>query len=135
MPNRKFDEHYDTFDKALVLMAVGDRTTQDAIHKYYNDFNKEGIISFDQWREKMDDLWTDNFAKVIEYDIKRFISDVLYHEDVPERCEELPIRISVGDCYLEIPMTPSTQHALEYALEQFSTAVVNRYGRGDCWDD
>lgn len=133
--NEKFNEHYDTFDKVLILMTVGDKTIQDAIHEYYNEYNKEGTISFDQFRGKITDLWADNSAKVIEYDIKRFIDKILYHEDVPERCEELPIRISVGDCYLEIPMTPSTQHALEDALEEFSTAIVKRYGRGDCWDD
>lgn len=133
--NEKFNEHYDTFDKVLILMTVGDKTIQDAIHEYYNDYNKKGTISFDQFRGKITDLWADNSAKVIEYDIKRFIDKILYHEDVPERCEELPIKISIGDCYLEIPMTPSTQHALEDALEEFSTAIVKRYGRGDCWDD
>lgn len=133
--NEKFNEHYDTFDKILILMAVGDRTTQDAIHGYYDDYNKKGTISFDQFREKINVLWTDNFAKTIGYDVQRFIDKVLYHEDVPERCEELPIKISVGDRYLEIPMTPSTQRALEYALEQFSIDIINHYGRGDCWDD
>lgn len=133
--NGKFNEHYDTFDKILILMAVGDKTTQDTIHEYYDDYNKAGTISFDQFREKITNLWADNFAKTIGYDVQRFIDKILYHEDVPERCEELPIRISVGDHYLEIPMTPSTQHALERALKQFSSEVVNRYSRGDCWDD
>lgn len=127
MANGKFNEHDDIFDKALILMAVGDEITQDAIHKYYNDFNKEGIISFEQWREKMNELWAVNFAKVIEYDIKRFIGKVLYHGDVPEKCEELPIRISVGNRYLEIPMDPVTQGALEVALERFSDAVIDNY--------
>lgn len=123
MTDKKFNEHDDIFDKALILMAVGDKTTQDAIRKVYNDFNNEGIITFDQWREKINNLWADNFVKVIEYDINRFIDKVLYREDVPERCEELPIRISVGDRYLEIPMDPITQGALEVALEHFSMAV------------
>lgn len=123
MTDRKFNEHYDIFDKALILMAVGDRTTQDAIHEAYNAFNNRGTITFDQWREKMNYLWTVNFAKVIEYDINKFIDKVLYHEDVPERCEELPIRISVGTRYLEIPMDSTTQYALEVALKRFSLAV------------
>lgn len=118
--NEKFNEHYDTFDKILILMAVGDKTTKDAIHDYYNEYNKEGTISFDQFREKINDLWTANFAKTIGYDVKRFIDKVLYREDVPERCEELPIKISVGDHYLEIPMDPIAQCALEEALKRFS---------------
>lgn len=124
--NEKFNEHYDTFDKVLILMTVGDKTIQDAIHEYYNEYNKEGTISFDQFRGKITDLWADNSAKVIEYDIKRFIDKILYHEDVPERCEELPIRISVGDCYLEIPMDSIAQCALEEALKRFS-AVYDNY--------
>ena len=122
MIDRKFNEH-DTFDKTLILMAVGDNATQDAIHESYNAYNNKGIITFDQWREKINDLWAANFAKVIEYDINKFIDKVLYHEDVPERCEELPIRISVGTRYLEIPMDPTTQYALEVALKRFSMAV------------
>lgn len=136
MMTEKFNEHYDTFDKILILMAIGDKTTQSAIHEYYNDYNKRSTISFDQFREKINDIWTDNFAKVIGYDVEKFIDKVLYHEDVPERCEELPIRISVGNRYLEIPMTPSTQRALEHALKQFSTTVIKIYGRGGIvWDD
>lgn len=123
---RKFNDH-DTFDKALILMRVGDEATQDAIHESYNDLNEKCIISFDQWREKIKELWADNFTKVIWYDIKKFIDKVLYHEDVPERCEELPIRISIGDCYLEIPMDPVTQGALETALKQFSIAILEEY--------
>lgn len=126
MTDRKFNEH-DTFDKALILMAVGDKTTQDTIHKAYMDFNNGKTITFDQWREKMNELWTVNFAKVIKYDVERFIDKVIYHEDVPERCEELPIRISVGDRYLEIPMDPITQGALEAALKHFSMAVIDNY--------
>lgn len=126
MTNKKFNEH-DTFDKALILMSVVDEDTQKVIHKCYRDFNSEGIISFDQWREKIAHLWADNFAKVIWYDIKDFIDKVLYHEDVPERCEELPIKISVGNCYLEIPMDPTTQSALDTALKQFSIHVLDEY--------
>lgn len=126
MTNGKFNEH-DIFDKALILMAVGDKPTQDAVHECYNDYNKKGISSFDQWREKMNYLWTVNFAKVVGYDIKGFIDKVLYHEDVPERCEELPIRISIGNRYLEIPMDPVTQGALEVALEHFSIALLENY--------
>ena len=126
MTNRKFNDH-DTIEKALILMAVGDKITQQAIHKGYNDFNKKGTITFEQWREKINELWAANFAKVIEYDIRDFIEKVLYHEDVPEKCEELPIRISVGNRYLEIPMDPVTQGALEVALERFSTAVNDNY--------
>lgn len=122
MTTGKFNEH-DTFDKTLILMAVGDNATQNAIHESYKDYNDKGTISFDQWREKINDLWAANFAKVIEYDINRFIDKVLYDEDVPERCEELPIRISVGTRYLEIPMDPTTQYALEVALKRFSLAV------------
>ena len=122
MTTEKFNEH-DTFDKTLILMAVGDNATQNAIHESYKDYNDKGTISFDQWREKINDLWAANFAKVIEYDINRFIDKVLYDEDVPERCEELPIRISVGTRYLEIPMDPTTQYALEVALKRFSLAV------------
>lgn len=122
MTDRKFNEH-NTFDKALVLMTVGDKTTQDAIHESYNDYSNKGIITFDQWHEKINELWSANFAKVMWYDIKEFIDKVLYREDVPERCEEFPIRISVGNRYLEIPMNPVTQGALELALEQFSTRV------------
>lgn len=125
----KFNEH-DTLDKAFILMKVGDETTQDAIHKDYKDYNK-GIITFEQWLEKIDALWTDNPAKVIGYDIKKFIDKVLYHEDVRERCEEFPIRISVGNRYLEIPMSPITQGALEDALDQFSMALRNYYGEYD----
>lgn len=125
MTNGKFNEHYDTFDKILILMAVGDKTTQDAIHECYNDYNKEGTISFDEFREKINDIWAANFAKVTDYDINRFISKVLYHEDVPKRCEGLPIKISVGDCYLEIPMGPVTQVALENALKRFSITVLS----------
>lgn len=124
MTTEKFNEH-DTFDKTLILMAVGDNATQNAIHESYKDYNDKGTISFDQWREKINDLWAANFAKVIEYDINRFIDKVLYDEDVPERCEELPIRISVGTRYLEIPMDPTTQYALEVALKRFSLAVVS----------
>ena len=124
MTDRKFNEH-DTFDKALILMAVGDKTTQNAIHESYRDFNDKGIITFDQWREKINDLWAANFAKVTKYDVERFIDKVLYHEDVPERCEELPIRISVGDRYLEISMDPVTQYALEVALKRFSLAIFS----------
>lgn len=127
MTDRKFNEHDDIFDKALILMAVGDNITQDAIRKAYNDFNDEGTITFDQWREKMNYLWTVNFAKVVGYDINRFIEKVLYHEDVPEKCEELPIRISIGNRYLEISMDPVTQEALETALKQFSIAVLENY--------
>ena len=122
MTDRKFNEH-DSLEKALILMAVGDNATQDAIHVSYNAYNNKGIITFDQWREKINDLWAANFAKVIEYDINKFIDKVLYHEDVPERCEELPIRISVGTRYLEIPMDLTTQYALEVALKRFSMAV------------
>ena len=122
MTDRKFNEH-DSLEKALILMAVGDNATQDAIHESYNAYNNKGIITFDQWREKINDLWAANFAKVIEYDINKFIDKVLYHEDVPERCEELPIRISVGTRYLEIPMDLTTQYALEVALKRFSMAV------------
>lgn len=121
---KKFNE-YDIFDKALILMAVGDKTTQDAVHKTYDDFNKKGILTFEQWRKKMNELWAANFAKVIEYEIKSFINEVLYHEDVPEKCEELPIRISVGNRYLEIPMDPVTQYALEEALKRFSMVCDN----------
>ena len=121
MTTEKFNEH-DTFDKTLILMAVGDNATQDAIHESYNAYNK-GIITSDQWREKINDLWAANFAKVTKYDVERFIDKVLYHEDVPEKCEELPIRISVGDTYLEIPMDSVTQYALEVALKRFSLAV------------
>ena len=123
MTTEKFNEH-DTFDKTLILMAVGDNATQDAIHESYNAYNK-GIITFDQWREKINDLWAANFAKVTKYDVERFIDKVLYHEDVPEKCEELPIRISVGDTYLEIPMDSVTQYALEVALKRFSLAVFS----------
>lgn len=126
MTNGKFNE-YDIFEKALILMAVGDKTTQDAVHECYNDYNKKGISSFDQWREKMNYIWADNFAKVIGYDIEKFIDKVLYCEDVPERCEELQIRISVGNRYLEIPMTPTTRHPLEVALKRFSVAVNDNY--------
>lgn len=122
MTTEKFNEH-DTFDKTLILMAVGDNATQNAIHESYKDYNDKGTISFDQWREKINDLWAANFAKVIEYDINRFIDKVLYDEDVPERCEELSIRISVGTRYLEIPMDLTTQYALEVALKRFSLAV------------
>ena len=122
MTDRKFNEH-DSLEKALILMAVGDNATQDAIHESYNAYNNKGIITFDQWREKINDLWAANFAKVIEYDINKFIDKVLYHEDVPERCEELPIRITVGTRYLEIPMDLTTQYALEVALNRFSMAV------------
>lgn len=124
MTTGKFNEH-DTFDKALILMTVGDKATQDAVHESYNDYNSgtKHLMSFDQWHKKILDLWADNFAKVIEYDVKRFIDKVLYHEAVRERCEELPIRISVGDTYLEIPMDPMTQGALEEALKCFSLAV------------
>lgn len=121
---KKFNE-YDLFDKALILMGVGDKTTQDAVQKTYNDFNKKGILTFEQWREKMNELWAANFAKVIEYEIKSFINNVLYHEDVPEKCEELPIRIAVGNRYLEIPMDPVTQYALEEALKRFSMVCDN----------
>ena len=124
MTDRKFNEH-DIFDKALILMAVGDKTTQDAIHETYNDFNEKGTISFDQWQEKINDLWAANFAKVIGYDIKRFIDKVIHHEDVPENCEKLPIRISVGNHYLEIPMDPVTQTALDIALKKFSGVVLS----------
>lgn len=127
MTDRKFNEHIDIFDKGLILMAVGDKTTQDAIRESYRAFNGEGTIIFEQWREQMNYLWTVNFAKVIGYDINEFIEKVLYHEDVPERCEELPIRISVGNRYLEIPMDPVTQGALETALKQFSIAVLENY--------
>lgn len=126
MTTGKFNEH-DTFDKTLILMAVGDNATQDAIHESYNAYNNKGIITFDQWREKINDLWAANFAKVIEYDINKFIDKVLYHEGVIEECEELPIRISVGNRYLEIPMDPITQGALELALEHFSMAVNTNY--------
>lgn len=122
MTTGKFNEH-DTFDKTLILMAVGDNATQDAIHDIYNDYNYKGIITFKQWLDKINELWSANFPKVIEYDINKFINKVLYHEDVPERCEKLPIRISVGNCYLEIPMDPTTQYALEKALKRFSMAV------------
>ena len=123
MTTGKFNEH-DAFDKTLILMTVGDNATQDAIRESYNAYNNKGIITFDhQWHEKINDLWAANFAKVIEYDINKFIDKVLYHEDVPERCEELPIRISVGTRYLEIPMDPTTQYALEVALKRFSMAV------------
>lgn len=127
MTDRKFNEHDDIFDKALILMAVGDNITQDAIRESYRAFNGKGTITFEQWREKMNYLWTVNFAKVVGYDIKEFIEKVLYHKDVPERCEELPIRISVGNRYLEIPMDPVTQGALETALKQFSIAVLENY--------
>lgn len=126
MITTKFNEH-DTFDRALILMAVGDKTTQDAIHKSYNDYNNKGIITFEQWCKKINDIWHTNFAKVIKYDIDRFIDKVLYHEDVPERCEELPIRIFVGTRYLEIPMDPITQGALEAGLKRFSAAVIDNY--------
>lgn len=126
MITKKFNDH-DALDKALILMAVGDKTTQDAIHESYNDYNYKGIITFEQWLEKINELWAANFAKVIEYDIKKFIAKVLYREDVPERCEELPIRISVGNRHLEIPMDPVTQGALEVALEHFSAAVLDNY--------
>lgn len=126
MITKKFNDH-DALDKALILMAVGDKTTQDAIHESYNDYNYKGIITFEQWLEKIKELWAANFAKVIEYDVKKFIDKVLYREDVPERCEELPIRISVGNRYLEIPMDPVTQGALEVALEHFSAAVLDNY--------
>ena len=135
MTTEKFNEH-DTFDKAFILMAVGDKATQDTIHESYNDYNDKGTITFEQFREKIKDLWANNFAKVIEYDINRFIDKVLYDEDVPERCEELPIRISVGNRYLEIPMDPMTRPALEVALRRFSTAVINYHDCGDIlWDD
>ena len=124
MTNKKSNEH-DLFDKALILTAVGDKTTQDTIRKAYNDFNKKGILTFEQWREKINELWATNFAKVIQYDIKKFIDNILYHEDVPEKCEELPIRISVGNRYLEIPMDPTTQYALEEALKRFSEVFDN----------
>lgn len=101
------------------------RLPQDAIHKSYSDYNNKGIITFDEWRRQINDLWAANFAKVIEYDINRFIDKVLYDEDVPERCEELPIRISVGNRYIEIPMDPVTQHALDVALKRFSLVVVS----------
>lgn len=126
MTTEKFNEH-DTFDKALILMAVGDKTTQDTIHKAYMDFNNRKTITFEQWIEKINELWAVNFTKVIKYDIKKFIDKVLYHEDVPERCEELPIRIFVGNRYLEIPMDAVTQGALEAALEHFSAAVNDIY--------
>lgn len=126
MTDRKFNKH-DAFDKALILMVVGDRATQQAIHEGYRDYNSKGIITFDQWRKKIDELWSVNFPKVIWYDVQRFIDKVLYHEDVPERCEELPIRISVGNRYLEIPMDPITQLALEKALAQFSITVHDEY--------
>lgn len=126
MTDRKFNEH-DIFDKALILMAVGDKATQQAIHEGYRDYNNKGIITFDQWREKIKELWAGNFAKVIEYDINRFIDKVLYHEDVPERCEELPIRISVGNRYLEIPMDPVIRSALDKALKRFSMIVVSNH--------
>ena len=126
MTDRKFNDH-DTIEKALILMAVGDKITQQAIHKGYRDFNDKGIITFDQWREKIKELWNANFPKVLWYDIRGFIDKVLYDEDVPERCEELPIRISVGNRYLEIPMDPVTQGALEAALEHFSAAVNDNY--------
>ena len=126
MTNRKFNEH-DTFDKALILMIVGDKTAQDAIRDSYYDLNNKGTITFDQWIKKINDIWAANFAKVLMYDIQKFVKKVLYHEDVPERCEELPIRISVGNRYLEIPMDPVTQGALEIALERFSITVIDNY--------
>lgn len=123
---RKFNDH-NIFDEAFILMAVGDKTTRDAIHESYDDYAYKGTIVFDEFREKIKDLWADNFAKVIRYDVKRFIDKVLYHEDVMERDEELPIRISVGDCYIEIPLDPITQGALEVALCRFSSAVIENY--------
>ena len=89
------------------------------------DFNNRKTITFDQWREKINDFWAANFAKVTKYDVERFIDKVLYHEDVPEKCEELPIRISVGNRYLEIPMDSVTQYALEVALKRFSLAIFS----------
>ena len=126
MTTGKFNDH-DTTEKALILMAVGDNAVQEAIHESYRDFNYKGIITFDQWREKIKELWNANFPKVLWYDIRNFIDKVLYREDVPERCEELPIRISVGNRYLEIPMDPVTQVALERALEQFSVTLNDEY--------
>lgn len=126
MTDRKFNDH-DTIEKALILMAVGDKMTQQAIYEGYNAYNNKGIITFEQWLEKIKDLWNANFHKVLWYDIRDFIDKVLYREDVPEKCEELPIRISVGNRYLEIPMNTATQGALELALEHFSTTVNDYY--------
>ena len=126
MTTGKFNDH-DTTEKALILMAVGDNAVQEAIHESYNDYNNKGIITFDEWRAKILNLWADNFPKVLWYDIREFIDKVLYHEDVPERCEELPIKIYIGDRYLEIPMDAVTQGALEVALEHFSRSVNDNY--------
>lgn len=127
MTDRKFNEHDDLFDKVLILMTVGDKTTQDTIHKAYMDFNSRETLTFNEFRDKINELWNANFPKVLWYDIRNFIDKVLYDEDVPERCEELPIRISVGNRYLEIPMDPVTQVALEKALKQFSVTVNDNY--------
>lgn len=68
-----------------------------------------------------------NFAEVICGDIYRFIDKVLYDEKCYRKPIDMPIKICVGDTYLEIPMTYYSQDALKEGLHMMADAFIYNY--------
>lgn len=68
-----------------------------------------------------------NFAEVIRDDISKFIREVVYSEECCMEPINTPIKICVGDAYLEIPMTYYTQDALKAGLRMIADSFILNY--------
>lgn len=74
------------------------------------------------------DIYSDqNFAEVIRDDIDRFIREVLYSEKCYREPINTPIKICVGDTYLEIPMNYYSQDTLKEGLQMMADAFILNY--------
>lgn len=72
------------------------------------------------------DIYSDrSFAEVIRDDIDRFIDEVLYDEKCYREPINMPIKICVGDTYLEIPMNYYSQDALKAGLHIMADAFIH----------
>lgn len=79
-------------------------------------FNTDYDIYFDQ-----------SYAEAVRDDINRFIDEVLYDEKCYREPINTPIKICVGDTYLEIPMNYYSQDALKAGLQLIAEAFIYNY--------
>lgn len=74
------------------------------------------------------DIYSDqSYAEVIRDDIDRFIDEVLYSEKCYREPINTPIKICVGDTYLEIPMNYYSQDTLKVGLQMMADAFIINY--------
>lgn len=80
-----------------------------------------------QFNTEYDVCYEQNYHEIIRDDIDRFINEVLYNEKCYREPINTPIKICVGDTYLEIPMNYYSQAALKEGLHIMSDAFIYNY--------